>query len=89
VNILYDLLWIVYYFLDCLLVLFTHQCIQAQSVSSAKDRYLQRKACASSAAAPSVKKERNGSESTIASIDSASSTSVLLKKEGGIAIKRE
>jgi hypothetical protein len=74
--------------------LFPHQCMQAQSVLSAKDRYLQRKAGASFAAAPAVKKERNGSESTTSSIDAAASSSALVKKEpavvvGGISIKRE
>ncbi len=80
------------------LVLLTLSCsMQAQSVMSAKDRYLQRKAGSSSAAASAVKKEKNCSQSTATEvIDAASSSSILVKKEpevqprsSGVAIKRE
>ena len=60
---------------------------QAQSVMSAKDRYLQRKAGSVSAAAPAIKKEHRVTESTTA-LPSASSSSSI-KKEPDVAIKRE
>ena len=61
---------------------------------SAKDRYLQRKAGASSAVALTVKKEQNGTESSSKHPDAVVSSSVRLKKEpevsvGGVAVKRE
>jgi hypothetical protein len=71
-----------------------HLFSQAKSVMSAKDRYLQRKAGASPAAAHPVKKEQNGTESSTKHPDAAVSSSVRVKKEpevsaGGVAIKRE
>jgi hypothetical protein len=68
---------------------------QAQSVSSAKDRYLQRKAGASAAVSSSVKKERNGIESHPATCDAAAAaSSTRVKQETDTivscaAIKRE
>jgi hypothetical protein len=57
---------------------------------SAKDRYLQRKAGASTAAAPAVKKEQNVAESS----EAAGTSSIRVKKEadatgGGVILKRE
>jgi hypothetical protein len=96
VNIVYHevLLFLCHIFF---LVLLTLSCfLQAQSVMSAKDRYLQRKAGSSSAVASAVKKEKNCSQSTATElIDAASSSSIVVKKEpdvsrsSGVAIKRE
>jgi hypothetical protein len=67
--------------------------VQAQSVMSAKDRYLQRKAGASTAAAPAVKKEQNATEPIAALPEAAAASSIRVKKEAeagdGVRMKRE